>query len=92
TIGRKPVVNAALMLHEENMPEAEVLAFLKRSSPSEETLHRRTIARLQDTDYPAYMLTYPLGKEKILNELSHSNNKPETFFEIAKQADYKFHD
>jgi hypothetical protein len=90
SIGRKPAINAALMLHEQGKSDDDVVAYLKTVLPSEESLQRRTVGRLRDEDYRTYMLTYPMGKEKILNELNQSSDKAQTFFNILKAVDYKF--
>lgn len=89
-IGRKPVINAALMLHEQQTSDDATLAYLKQHTPTEESLHRRTIARLRDADYRTYMLTYPIGKAKIMRELEASSNQAATFFNILKAVDYQF--
>lgn len=89
-IGRKPVVNAALLMHEENETDEAVFAYLRQYLPSEDALIRRTVSRLRDNDFRAYMLTYPIGKAIIMDELYRSDNPAQTFYNILKSVDYHF--
>lgn len=89
-LGRKPIVNAALLMHDENARDDDVFAYLRQYLPNEPSLLRRAIARLRDDDFRAYMLTYPIGKELIMNELTRSQNPAQTFYQILKSVDYQF--
>ncbi|KER10579.1 MAG: hypothetical protein HY22_03520 [[Candidatus Thermochlorobacteriaceae] bacterium GBChlB] len=89
-LGRRAVVNAALLMHEEHASDEEVFAYLRRVSPSESELIRRTIERLRDEAYRTYMLTYPIGKELVLRDLNTAKDKSAKFYEILKSIDYRF--
>lgn len=89
-LGRKPIVNAALLMYDENETDDAVFAYLRQYLPSEDALIRRTISRLRDDDFRAYMLTYPIGKAMIMDELYRSNNPAQTFYNILKSVDYHF--
>lgn len=89
-LGRKPVINAALLMYDENEPDETVFAYLRQYTPSEDALIRRTISRLRDDDFRAYMLTYPMGKAMIMDELYRSTNPSQTFYNILKSVDYHF--
>ncbi|MFQ3597357.1 MAG: hypothetical protein SNJ55_05015 [Chloroherpetonaceae bacterium] len=89
-LGRKPIVNAALLMYDEAETDEAVFAYLRQYLPSEDTLIRRTVSRLRDDDFRAYMLTYPIGKAMIMDELYRSNNPAQTFYNILKSVDYHF--
>ncbi|MCS6988470.1 MAG: hypothetical protein NZM06_03025 [Chloroherpetonaceae bacterium] len=89
-LGRQPIVNAALLMHDENASDDEVFSYLRQFLPSEDALIRRAISRLRDDDFRAYMLTYPIGKAMIMNELDRSPNPAQTFYDILKSVDYQF--
>lgn len=89
-LGRKPIVNAAILMYDENETDDAVFAYLRQYLPSEDALIRRTISRLRDDDFRAYMLTYPIGKAMIMDELYRSNNPAQTFYNILKSVDYHF--
>ncbi|MCS7012455.1 MAG: hypothetical protein RMI34_01060 [Chloroherpetonaceae bacterium] len=83
-LGRKATVNAALLMHEQHYSDDAVFLYLRRFSPSEDELLHRIIARLRDPDYRTYMLTYPIGKELVLQRLQQSSNPTQTFYEMLK--------
>jgi hypothetical protein len=89
-LGRKPIINAALLMYEENETDDTIFAYLRQYVPSEDELIRRTISRLRDNDFRAYMLTYPIGKSMIMDELYFSPNPFQTYYNILKSVDYQF--
>lgn len=89
-LGRKPIVNAALLMYDENETDDDVFAYLRQYLPSEDALIRRTVSRLRDDDFRAYMLTYPIGKAMIMDKLYCSNNPAQTFYNILKSVHYHF--
>lgn len=89
-LGRKPIVNAALLMHDEQADDDETFGYLRQYLPSEDALIRRIVSRLRADDFRAYMLTYPIGKAMIMNELNQSQNPAQTFYNILKSVDYPF--
>lgn len=89
-LGRKPTLNAALLMYDEHASDEAVFDYLRRFTPSEDALIRRTVSRLRDDDFRAYMLTYSIGKSLILNELIQSQNPTQTFYDILQSPDYSF--
>jgi hypothetical protein len=89
-LGRKPIINAALLMYEERENDDTIFAYLRQYLPSEDGLIRRTISRLRDQDFRAYMLTYPIGKSMIMDELYFSPNPFQTYYNILKSVDYRF--
>ncbi len=89
-LGRKPIINAALLMYDENENDDTIFAYLRQYLPSEDVLIRHTISRLRDHDFRAYMLTYPIGKAMIMDELYRSPNPTQTFYNILKSVDYHF--
>lgn len=89
-LGRKPIINAALLMYEERENDDTIFAYLRQYLPSEDELIRRTISRLRDQDFRAYMLTYPIGKSMIMDELYFSPNPFQTYYNILKSVDYRF--
>jgi hypothetical protein len=89
-LGRKSILNAALLMHEEHAGDDTVFKYLRRFSPSEDDLLHRTISRLRDADYRTYLLTYPIGKEIVMNELEHSHHPEKTFYNMLKAACYPY--
>jgi hypothetical protein len=91
-IGRNALINASLMIHDENASDSTVFDYLRQLSPNEDALLHHTIARLRDEHFRAYMLTYPIGKTMVMNELHRATDKPKTFFNILSAVDYRFHE
>ncbi|MDX2130089.1 MAG: hypothetical protein SFU91_13730 [Chloroherpetonaceae bacterium] len=90
-LGRKAVINAALLMHEENATDQAVVNYLAEFSPNDEVMLRRTVARLRDADYRTYMLTYPIGKELVLQKINASASSPqEAFFNLCRSVDVSF--
>ncbi len=89
-LGRKPIINAALLMYDEAETDDAVFAYLRQYLPSEDTLIRHTVSRLRNDDFRAYMLTYPIGKAMIMDELYRSNNPAQTFYNMLKSVDYHF--
>ncbi len=89
-LGRKPIINAALLMYDEAETDDAVFAYLREYLPSEDALIRRIVSRLRDDDFRAYMLTYPIGKAMIMDELNRSSNPAQTFYNILKSVDYHF--
>ncbi len=89
-LGRKPIINAALLMYDENENDDTLFAYLRQYLPSEDELIRRTISHLRDHDFRAYMLTYPIGKSMIMDELYFSPNPFQTYYNILKSVDYRF--
>ncbi len=89
-LGRKPIINAALLMYDENENDDTIFAYLRQYLPSEDESIRRTISRLRDHDFRAYMLTYPIGKSMIMDELYFSPNPFQTYYNILKSVDYRF--
>lgn len=87
-LGRKATINAALLMHEQQASDEAVFAYLRRFSPNEDELLQRTIARLRDPDYRTYLLTYPIGKELVMQRLQQSPNPAQTFYEMLKAVYY----
>ncbi len=87
-LGRKSIINAALLMHEQQADDDTAFAYLRRFSPSEDELLHRVIARLRDADYRTYMLTYPIGKALVMQQLSQSSNPTEKFYEMLKAVNY----
>jgi hypothetical protein len=90
-LGHKPLINAALLMHEHHASDDTVFAYLRRFSPSEDELLHRMIARLRDNDYRTYMLTYPIGKSLVMQSLETAHNpaeKAEKFYEMLKAVNY----
>ncbi|GAA5531955.1 hypothetical protein [Deinococcus aluminii] len=56
---------AALMLHGDGTPEAEVLAFLKRYSVASEERARQSLRFISQPNFRAYIFTYSVGGELV---------------------------
>ncbi len=89
-LGRKPIINAALLMYDENEDDETVFAYLRQYLPNEDALIRSTISRLRDKDFRAYMLTYPIGKSMVMGELHRSPDPIQTFYNILKSVNYHF--
>jgi hypothetical protein len=87
-LGHKPLINAALLMHEQHASDDVVFSYLRRFLPSEDELLHRMIARLRDNDYRTYMLTYPIGKSLVMRHLETAHNHAEKFYEMLKAVNY----
>ncbi|GMA17448.1 hypothetical protein E5F05_11125 [Deinococcus metallilatus] len=56
---------AALMLHGDGAPEAEVLAFLKRYNVASEERARQSLRFISQPNFRAYIFTYSVGGEMV---------------------------
>ncbi len=87
-LGHKPLINAALLMHEQHASDDVVFSYLRRFLPSEDALLHRMMARLRDPDYRTYMLTYPIGKSLVMRHLETAHNRAEKFYEMLKAVNY----
>jgi len=87
-LGHRPLINAALLMHEQHASDEAVFAYLRRFLPSEDALLHRMVARLRDADYRTYMLTYPIGKLLVMRQLQAAHNPVEKFYEMLKAVNY----
>ena len=58
-------LTAALMLHEDGRPEAEVLDFIRHYAPASEARARQSLRFISQPTFRAYIFTYSVGYDLI---------------------------